>query len=101
MKRVIDHEMGGTNPVIFAGGQLQGDECTGNHWEILGTAGKQGWVCLAARAQDKLGNVGVSAPLRVCLVTTDPGICTREPMPRCTDGCSPPPQFGSTIIERR
>ncbi|HEY6558158.1 MAG TPA: hypothetical protein VI072_12825 [Polyangiaceae bacterium] len=101
MRRVIDHTMAGTNPVIFAGGQLQGDECTGNQWEILGTAGKQGWVCLAARAQDRLGNVGVSAPLRACLVTTDPGICTREPMPRCTDGCDPPPQFGNAIIERR
>jgi hypothetical protein len=102
MKRVIDHDgISGLNPVVFAGGQLMGDECTGNHWEILGTVGRQGWVCLAARAKDRLGNVGVSAPLRVCLVTTDPSVCTREAMPSCTDGCQLPTEFGPTIVNRR
>lgn len=66
-------------------------ECTGAAWEILGnTRGREGWICVAARAEDNIGNVGVSAPLRLCFDDSDASNgtpdCSGAP-PTCTDGC--------------
>jgi hypothetical protein len=66
-------------------------ECAGGSWELASIA-KEGWLCMAARAEDTIGNIGVSAPLHICF---DDGIsgngvptCTDEP-PSCTGMPSP------------
>lgn len=75
-------------------------DCTGIPWELSSAINdesgnsKLGWLCLAARAQDKVGNVGISAPLRVCLSNKEnPDPCKDTPPPSCTDSCTPPPHF--------
>lgn len=105
MARVIAHPyVTGQVPVVFADSPDNGVFCTGISWEIKPWVGREGWVCLAARAQDNVGNVGVSAPLRVCLSDGDPsngipdcakiGTVASANPPSCTDGCTLPPNLG-------
>ena len=63
----------------------------------LGQNLQPGWVCLVARAEDEIGNVGVSRPLRLCLV--DATACLTSP-PSCTDGCTPPAELASELTLR-
>jgi hypothetical protein len=79
--------------------------CTGKKWDVAsaisaaGGVGKLGWVCIAARALDNVGNPGVSAPLRVCLDDgTNPDRCKDVPPPSCTDNCTPPPHFAGGLM---
>jgi hypothetical protein len=80
--------------------------CTGNEWDIATAIStrdgmpKLGWVCMAARALDNVGNPGVSAPLRICLKSSDsdPNPCANTPPPSCTDGCTPPPHFVARVV---
>jgi hypothetical protein len=106
MSVVIRHPTGAQQPfepVIYA---IEPDSnplsltCTGIQWEISSAitmaegANKLGWVCIAARAMDTVGNVGISPPLRVCLDDgTNPDRCKGMPPPSCTDACTPPPHF--------
>ena len=65
--------------------------CTGYEWELISAANlKEGWVCLAAEASDLVGNIGVSAPMPVCLDMSGTANCTTANRPTCTDGCTPP-----------
>jgi hypothetical protein len=58
--------------------------CNGIDWNIKGlTRDREGWLCLAARAVDGIGNVGVSKPLRVCY---DDGVA---PAPNCDEAQAP------------
>jgi hypothetical protein len=90
MRRIISHDMDGKPPVVYAMGNSLGGTgaaCTGIEWEI--TFAAEGWICVAGRATDLVGNVGVSAPLRLC---HDDGVdpppdCSAAP-PSCTDGCT-------------
>ncbi len=62
--------------------------CAGDSWQLLPIVG-QGWACVAARAQDTIGNVGVSEPLRVCFANdpdNPPASCSQPP-PSCTQDC--------------
>jgi hypothetical protein len=98
MRRIISHDMDERPPVVYAmGNSLGGDgaACTGIEWEFRFAT--EGWICVAGRASDLVGNVGVSAPLRLC---RDDGVdpppdCSGAP-PSCTDGCSlrPVPSVG-------
>jgi hypothetical protein len=110
MTRVLDHSMPEQQAVIFGDKVSPGLTCTGISYEILPVVQREGWVCLAARAMDKLGNIGVSRPLRVCL---DDGIsgngvpnCSTTPPPSCMGDCTAPrkfapvSQFGVGVIER-
>jgi hypothetical protein len=74
-------------------------ECAGGSWELVSIA-KEGWLCMAARAEDNIGNIGVSAPLRICF---DDGIsgngvptCNVNEAPSCT--ALPPPSAASCTI---
>jgi hypothetical protein len=66
---------------------------------------QDGFVCFAARAVDKVGNVGISPPIRVCVDTdlTDnvqPN-CAKMSIPdppSCTDGCTPPARGGGIVV---
>jgi hypothetical protein len=46
-----------------------------------------GWMCVAVAARDKLGNLGVSKPLRVCLDKKSTGVsaCNQTPADKCAD----------------
>ncbi len=62
---VIDAEVG-TAPVIYGIPPFGEYSCLGNAFDSSATNISDGWACLALRATDGLGNVGISAPLRVC-----------------------------------
>lgn len=42
-------------------------QCVGTPFDSLGTNISEGWACVAARAEDHLGNLAVSPPVRVCI----------------------------------
>jgi hypothetical protein len=96
------HESGSRPPVIYGyRPDFTGESCTGIDWE-LGANAEEGWVCLAARALDAVGNIGISRPLRVCYddpLTTFVPSCKSdaEPPPPCTDGCTLPPAFPEAV----
>jgi hypothetical protein len=103
MTRVISWDVDHTVPVIFGVEPLTGVSCTGYGWEINSVV-SEGWICAAATAKDNNGNVGVSAPIRLCY---DDGqgaspACldqTASPPPSClVDNCKLPPRFGSALI---
>lgn len=103
MWQVIEDSYNKT-PVIFGASVTAGLECTGVAWEFTGKLEEDGWVCLAARAVDNVGNVGISRPLRVCV--DDPAIDGTPPCanssttpPTCTDGCTPPARWGNVAVE--
>ncbi len=61
--------------------------CMGYAFDALATNIDDGWACVAVRAVDNLGNVRVSAPLRVCIdsnVNSDAG-CTSDFPPNRPD----------------
>ncbi len=86
---------------IYAGsvGAADSLSCTGEQWDVASVTkdgvGADGWVCLVAEAIDTAGNIGISAPLRVCLDDeTVPGSppCALSSIapPACTQACTPP-----------
>jgi hypothetical protein len=97
MFRVIPARVQGKPPGIFAMLPTNGSdgECDGTVWEIAGFLGREGWFCAAVRAEDLIdggGNIGVSAPLRLCyddldINTGDPHCSDTSKAPTCTDGC--------------
>ncbi|MEI9941202.1 MAG: hypothetical protein WDO69_28625 [Pseudomonadota bacterium] len=105
MSVVIRHPVAAQpfEPVIYA---VEPDSspssiiCTGKKWDVASAismaegASKLGWICIAARAVDNVGNIGISPPLRVCLDDgTNPDRCKDIAPPSCTDSCTPPPHF--------
>jgi hypothetical protein len=101
LTRVIQHEQTGgpAEPVVYAIPTEDG-ECNSSDLQVSTMPGvtKNGWVCLAARAVDRAANVGISAPLRICL--SDPSLGASPPCatsstlpPTCTRKCNPPSHF--------
>lgn len=84
MYRVIPWTVDETIPAIFGVGDLMGEACTGTDWEI-GQFVEEGWICVAGRAEDNTGNIGISRPLRLCY---DDG---KDPPPSCLDQDADPP----------
>lgn len=92
MTRVIQWWVDPNNPIVYAVGNLaQGASCTGTDWEIAQFL-SEGWACMAGRAEDHVGNVGISQPLRLCYG----GDCGAPPS--CTDGCILPPKWEYTLL---
>jgi hypothetical protein len=60
--------------------------CTGHQFDSLAASIHEGWACLAVRAVDHVGNIGVSPPLRVCIDYTMNGQpdCNPAAAPDCT-----------------
>jgi hypothetical protein len=98
MSFVMGHTMEGRPPVVYALDPIPSSiACTGQTWEI-GAHADEGWVCLAGRALDNAGNIGISRPLRLCYDNPDTSFvpdCS-EP-PECTDGCTLPPAFPEAV----
>jgi hypothetical protein len=100
LRRIIQHEQGvagDAEPVVYS---LQSDPCLASQLQLNTKVTKNGWVCLAVRGLDRTGNLGVSAPIRVCLNDTHLGaapacasMSSPEGPPSCTNGCTAPPHF--------
>jgi len=103
MMRVIPGRIDSKPPAVYAirpSNSGSAGECTGEYWELL-TIANEGWLCIAARAKDAVGNIGVSRPLRVCWddprtsyhprdvdPKTGKPLCDMDNVPSCTDGCT-------------
>jgi hypothetical protein len=111
MTVVIRHDSASVEPVVYGIGALSGVECTGTGWELpsqlANARQKEGWFCLAVAGQDKVGNAGISRPLRVCYDNPAtpfvPSCATEqsEEPPSCTDGCTPPGRFPPHLLVGR
>jgi hypothetical protein len=115
MTYVVKHRIvtGGDEPVVYGLGALNEPECTGSRWSLSNVTSKtvngnlvslspDGWICLAARVSDKLGNKGISRPFRLCF--DDPNIpgqpaCWNKGTqpPSCVTSCTPPAAMGPNI----
>jgi hypothetical protein len=87
MIRVVPGESQGKPPAVFAlapSNNPSVGECNGGSWELA--FAKPGWLCLAARVTDTIGNIGISAPLRVCFDDGSHPACLIADMPKCTSG---------------
>ncbi|HET6340513.1 MAG TPA: hypothetical protein VFG30_45200 [Polyangiales bacterium] len=86
MFRVVAAPSEGRGPAIYGYMPTNSDmgECEGQGWSVQPIVG-EGWRCLAARTEDTIGNVGISAPLRVCFNDPDDG----KPAPDCSPGLAP------------
>lgn len=102
ISRVVQHVMSGVEPVVYGIGPLDGLECAGRRWEISTVLPGEGWICVAVRGLDNVGNVGISRPLRLCYDdpnTSDvPDCVSSTDPPSCTDGCEPPPRFPGGLL---
>ena len=110
MTTVIHHGVGSIEPVIYAIEPVNNALdvlCTGKEWDVATAISmatedgkpRLGWVCLAARAVDRVGNPGISPPLRICLDDgTKPARCDQIPPPNCTDSCTPPAHFETRVV---
>jgi hypothetical protein len=107
MWQVVGGFMG--EPGVYAASATAGLECTGIDWEVGSLIGPNddGWICLVARAEDNVNNVGVSRPLRLCIDKQQPqGMAEITPpcakssidAPDCTDNCTAPPRWGGVSI---
>jgi hypothetical protein len=95
MRRVVFGRSADHPPAVY--GYRPANACmaefAGESWELLGVVPQEGWICLAARAVDVKGNIGVSAPLRICwddpAKPGEPACKTdKSNPPSCTDGCT-------------
>jgi hypothetical protein len=92
-------------PYVYVVGtpNMQDASCTGIDLNFLRTGQPEGWVCVAARAVDNAGNVGISPPLRLCAddpTTPEHPACAVSSTvpPSCTDGCTPPARGGGFAL---
>ncbi len=81
----------GDAPVIFSIPPANTVQCMGNAFDAVASNISDGWACVAIRAVDALGNVGVSTPLRICVDSDgDMGECpswgtiSTSGLPDCT-----------------
>lgn len=89
-------------PAIYAWHPNDSSECTGVAWNVAQfmrdaqNNARHGWFCVAMRTEDTFaagsGNVGISAPLRLCYGTLSgsgsSATCEGVAAPSCTDGCT-------------
>jgi hypothetical protein len=89
--RIIHHTVPGTgNEVVYADSpSSSGVGSTGVDYYP-----PPGWACLVVAAKDNAGNLGFSAPMRVCAQRMG-YTCDASPPASltCTDGCSIPAKF--------
>jgi hypothetical protein len=72
LTRVIETPVGHHN-VIYGIPPAEGIQCLGNGVDNLALNMNDGWACAAARGSDRLGNLNVSAPLRMCIDSNQDG----------------------------
>jgi hypothetical protein len=92
MSRLVRGQSDSKPPAVYGmkpSGKDTG-ECTGRVYVLAPDI--SGWICVATRVVDELGNVGVSRPLRICV-----GGCSDDP-PTCREGCSQPDDYGKNLL---
>jgi hypothetical protein len=96
LSRIINHDVGPREDVVYTVTSTVDLECTGKDLDLSASL-PNGWVCLAARGVDYAGNVGVSAPIRVCLnsINHPTPACANSSVdiPTCVASCTPPGHF--------
>ncbi len=65
LQRIIKTEIG-MGHVIYSIAPIDMVSCVGHAFDAVANNIHDGWACVAIRAVDNLGNVGVSRPLKVC-----------------------------------
>jgi hypothetical protein len=108
-------------PAVFAVPPIGGLWCVGDAFDAPATNIADGWACVAAVAPDRLGNLGLAPPLRICIDHDGDGldagggalaalgcgdggdgvsefgdIADPSDRPLCTDGCEPPATFDAS-----
>lgn len=93
--RVTKEEVG-NDPVIYSIPPQTTIQCLGNAFDAVATNMSDGWACVAVRALDNLGNVGISPPLRICIDSDGNmaecpawGVITTTGLPDCTGTYNP------------
>lgn len=110
MTLVIPWDIDHTVPAIFGLDPIMGRTCTGYGWEIRSVV-SEGWICAAATAKDNNGNVGISAPIRLCYddgvdpppdcLSSDGITADAASAPSCIeDACVPPVRFGRALLRQ-
>jgi hypothetical protein len=101
--RQIATELGG-EPAIFSIAPITEDQCWGFAFDSVAANISDGFACLAVRAEDNLGNKGISPPLRLCFDAQGQGTACPEPigsinpgpLPNCTGTFDPETQTVDT-----
>lgn len=92
LRRVIPADLVDDNiPAIYAKPTIGDSRCVGDSIDLRANV-QPGWLCAVIRVEDRLGNVGVSAPLRLCHQQDGEPACDGPPPP-CTAECAPPAGF--------
>jgi len=76
--RVIQDEVNTLN-IIYGIPAFFDEACMGIPFDSVASNVQDGWACVAVRAVDRLGNVGVSPALRVCFDHDFSGDCVGAP----------------------
>jgi hypothetical protein len=99
MTIAIFYTVDDTEPAIWSLPQVMGNDplfCTGHQFDNFASNIPEGWVCVAGRAEDNAGNIGVSKPIRLCVDYTldgNPATCGNPgDMPDCTGTLDPQTQ---------
>jgi hypothetical protein len=113
LTRVIKAPIPGSmRPAIWGLAAVDVNNCVGRAWDWVLQVPKGGPVCVVAQAQDLLGNIGVSVPLRVCLQRSSvSGVydcsanfswqnqdCLAGTYMGQTVSCTPPPGFAEGYV---
>jgi hypothetical protein len=100
MSVAIFYTVDPTEPAIWSLPLIDSDSalfCTGHQFDNYGSNIPEGWVCVAARAVDNAGNIGISKPIRICVDYTldgNPATCGNPAdMPDCTGTIDPQTQL--------
>ena len=83
--RILFAELAINTPVIYGIPPATDLQCFGFAFDFVGTNISEGWACVAVRAEDNLGNVAVSPPLRLCFDDFVPSNGT----PNCSPAIAP------------
>jgi hypothetical protein len=67
LQRVIERPVSEADEIYTLAPYEADDACMGLPFDSLANNIADGWACVAVRVVDRLGNVGVSKPIRVCI----------------------------------
>jgi hypothetical protein len=91
MTRAVAGHSSDKPPAVYGLNPTNNDQwgCEGETWNVGDIVHTEGWYCLAARAEDTIGNVGIAEAIRVCFDRQDGGAdpCA-GPIPECNKNCT-------------
>ena len=86
-------------PAVYALEPIDAFTCGGAPLDAVGLGLTEGPACAVVRASDAVGNVSISAPVRVCVDKDgdEPG-CAPPTLEECADSCTVPAQFAARYV---